>query len=235
MIRSRLSKRMESKTKKNLALSVLGIILIILLALRFGIPSLINLSLFLSGSKNNQEQSKIQDTSFIAPPVLDSFPQATASANVIISGITLKKQTINLYINGDLVDSTKAGDDGKFSFKQTLKPGENTIKAKIIVNEKESDFSNTITIAYKSAPPFLNVNSPADGQSFSKDKNIVEIKGATDPDVKVTVNGFWAIINSSGEFSYSFPLQNGENKIKVIAIDIAGNKTEKEIKVPYSP
>lgn len=234
MVRSRLSKRMEQKTKKNLALSVLGIVLIVLLVFKFGIPLLVNLSLFLSGS-HNKEETRIQNSSFIAPPVLDSFPQATASANIIISGVASKKQTVNLYINDDLTDTAKAGDDGRFSFKETIRPGENTIKAKAVVNEKESDFSNAVITAFKNASPSLSVSSPADGQSFSKDQNIVEIKGTTDIDVKVTVNGFWAITDDSGNFSYSLPIQNGENKIKIISVDIAGNKTEKEIKVNYSP
>lgn len=234
MARSRLSKRMEQKTKKNLFLSVLGIVLIIFLVFKFGIPLLVNLSLFLSGS-SNKEETKIQNSSFIAPPVLDSYPEATASANIIISGIASKKQTVNLYINDSLIDTTKAGDDGRFLFKKTITPGENIIKAKAVMNEKESDFSNTIIIAFKGAPPSLNISSPTDGQSFSKDQNVIDVKGITDADVKITINGFWAITDGSGNFSYKLPLQNGENKINVTAVDLAGNKTEKEIKVTYSP
>jgi len=234
MARSRLSKRIEQKTKKNLALSVLGIILIVLLILKFGIPLLVNLSLFLSGSQNKAE-TIVQNPLFIAPPVLDSFPEATASANIIISGIASKQQTINLYINNDLTNTTKAGDNGRFSFKETIKQGENTIQAKAVMGEKESDFSNIIVTAFKNAPPSLNVNFPTDDQSYSKDQNIADIRGITDTDVKVTVNGFWAITDDSGNFSYSLPLQDGENKIKVEAVDIAGNKTGKEIRVTYSP
>ena len=234
MIKSRLSKRLEQKTKKNLALNVLGIVLIILLVFKFGIPFLANLSSFLSGSQNKNE-IKVQNSSFIAPPVLDSFPDATASANIVITGIASKNQTVNLYINDDLIDTIKAGNDGKFIFKETIKPGENTIKTKAVVNGKESNFSDSITTTFKSAPPSLNVSSPTDGQSFSKDQNIANIKGMTDMDVKVTINGFWAITDSNGNFSYSLPLQNGDNKIIITATDLAGNKNEKDMKVTYSP
>lgn len=235
MARSRLTKRIEQKTKKNLTLSILGIVLIVLIVFKFGIPLLVNLSLFLSGAKSNQEQSKIQDTSFIVPPILNSFPQATTSANVVISGMATKNQTINLYLNGNLIDKINAKDDGSFSFKETIPSGENTITTKAMVDSQESNFSNILTIAFKSAPPSLNVSSPTDGQSFSKDQNIAVVKGTTDPDVKVTVNGFWAITDSNGNFSYNFPLQNGDNKLTVAATDVAGNKTGKEIKVTYSP
>jgi hypothetical protein len=234
-MRSRLTRRLERKTEKNLALSILGIVLIIFLVFKFGIPLLVNLSLFFSGLKNNQTQSITQDNSFIAPPVLDSFSEATASANIVITGVASKNQTINLYLNDNLIDNVKARNDGKFEFKETIKPGENTIKTTVDVNGKESDFSNALTIVFKSAPPSLNVDSPSDGQSFSKDQNTATVKGVTDPDVKVTVNGFWAITDSQGNFSYYLPLQNGDNKIIVVATDIAGNKNEKDIKVNYSP
>lgn len=225
---------MEQKTKKNFALSVLGIILVILLAFKFGIPFLINFTLFLSGSQSKNEIA-VQNPSFIAPPVLDSFPQATSSANIIISGIASKNQIINLYINDELIDASKSKDDGKFLFRESIKPGENIIKVKAVVNNVESDFSNTITTFFRNAPPSLNISFPSDGQSFSKDQNMVEVKGTTDTDVKVTVNDHWAITDSYGNFSYNLPLQGGDNKIKVTATDLAGNKTEKELKITYSP
>ena len=234
MARSRLSRRIEQKTKKNLLLSILGIILVTLLVFKFGIPLLINLSLFLSGSKGDQEQLESKDSSFIAPPILNSFPQATSSANIIISGISSKNQTIKLYINDSFINETKTKEDGIFSFEEKIEPGESTIKARAVAGDKESEFSKSIAISLKSAPPSLKVSSPSDGQSF-KDQNTADIQGTTDSDVKITVNGFWAITDSNGNFSYKLPLQNGENKIKVIATDIAGNKSEKEIRVTYAP
>lgn len=234
MVRSRLSRRTEQKTKKNLLLSILGIALVTLLIFKFGIPLLINISLFLSGSKGAQEQSQNHNPSFIAPPILDPFPNATSSANIIISGIASKDQTISLYINDSLVDSVKTKDDGTFSFRQTIPAGENTIKAKAIAGNKESEFSREITTSFKSAPPSLKIISPSDGQSFSKDQNVLDVKGTTDSDVKVTVNGFRAITDDEGYFSYRLPLQNGENKIIIVAQDSAGNKSEKEIKINYS-
>lgn len=226
---------MEAKTKKNLLLSILGIALVMLLMFKFGLPLLINLSLFLSGSRANQEQLKDQDPFFIAPPILNSSPRATSSANIIVSGVALKDQTINLYINGNLIDKTRTEDDGSFSFKEALSTGENVIKAKAVVEDKESEFSQTLAIAFKNAPPSLNIQSPSNDQSFAKDQNIADVKGTTDADVKITVNGFWAITDDNGNFSYRLPLQNGENNIKIVAVDIAGNKTQKEVKVTYSP
>lgn len=235
MARSRLSRRMVEKSKKNLLLSILGIIIVTLAIFKFGIPLIINLSVFLSGLRNNQEQSLRHDPSFISPPIVNSLPEATSSATVVISGVASKDQTIELYINDDLINKTQTEENGSFSFEEKIKPGENTIKVKAIVEKKESEFSNPLTISFKSAPPSLNISSPSDGQSFSKDQNTVDVKGTTDTDVKITVNGFWAITYNNGSFSYSLPLQNGENKIKIVATDIAGNSIEKELRVTYSP
>ena len=233
MVRSRLSKRLEQKSEKNLTLSILGIILVVFLVFKFGIPTLVNLSLFLSGSGSKNE-TVTQGPSFIAPPVLDSFPEATSSANIVVSGIASKNQIINLYVNDNLADTTKAGDNGKFSFKETIKTGESIIRAKAVMNKIESGFSNTIITVFKSAPPSLNINSPSDGQSFSKDQNTIDVRGTTDAEVKVTVNGFWAITDSNGNFEYSLRLQNGDNAIRIVATDQAGNRNEKELKVTYS-
>lgn len=224
---------MAQKAKRNLLISALGIILIILLALKLGVPFLINLSLLLSSSQGKNEV--LQNSSFIAPPVLDSLPSATSSADITISGFASKKQNVNLYINSTLVNTVKTQDDGRFSFKEIIKTGENLINAKVTLNGKESDLSNTIIVLLKSAPPFLNITSPSENQSFSKDQNIAEVRGSSDIDVKITINGLWAITDDSGKFFYRLPLQNGENKIKVTATDLAGNKTEKEIRVSYSP
>lgn len=226
---------MEQKTKKNLFLSLVGIILVLLLVFKFGLPLLINLSLFLSGSKGNQEQTENKDPSFIAPPILNPFPQATSSANVVISGVASKDQVVNLYINDNFINKTKTKEDGTFSFEEAIEPGENVIKAKAVVKDKESEFSEPLTLVFKSAPPSLDIREPIDGQSFGKEQNIADVHGITDPDVKITVNGFWAITDSQGLFSYRLPLQNGENKIKIIATDIAGNRTEKDVRVTYSP
>jgi bacillopeptidase F len=95
--------------------------------------------------------------------------------------------------------------------------------------------SESLIITFKSKPPTLQIKSPTDGQSFSKDQNIAEILGTTDPHVRITINNFWAIIDEKNNFSYSLSLKDGENEIKIVALDQAGNKTEKNIKVTYSP
>jgi len=232
--RSRLYKKLEEKSKKNLLLTVFAIILITASVIKFGVPMMVNFALFISGSKDYDQNIKHEDSSFISPPFLNPLPIATNSAEVIIGGVSAPNQTIMLYINDNLVNTAETQKNGNFSFIETLTKAENVIKVKAKANGKESEFS-ALNIAYINTPPSLTVASPTSDQSFSKDQNTVEIRGETDALTKVTVNDFWAITDQSNHFSYVLTLKEGENLIKVVATDRAGNKTEKEIRVTYSP
>ncbi|MCL5970753.1 MAG: hypothetical protein M1450_04620 [Patescibacteria group bacterium] len=237
MNRSRLNKRLEKKSLKNLALSVLGIVIVTAFLIKFGVPLFVNLSLFVTGSTTNQEKNNdSKSKEYIMPPVINPLYNATNSAQISVSGTALKKQIISLYINNKIVDKTKVKDDNSFSFSDiSLKDGENFIKAKSSLDDQESSFSDQIIVIFKNKAPSLAIDSPTENQNFSKDESTITINGKTDPGVKVTANDLWVIVNSDGSFSQIFKLQNGENKIKIIAVDEAGNKTEIERKVNYSP
>lgn len=234
MRKSRLSKYSERKTRKTIFLNILGIIIVLYLLFKFGIGLLINFSLFLSGSK---DQGIVNQNSinYVAPPTLNPLPTATNSAQIKISGNSVKDSAIELFVNNNKTYETKTDDMGEFSFSNMLKNGNNQIKVRAIIKDKKSDFSNTLNIAYSNSVPNLEINSPQDGAQFKKDQNTVNVTGKTDPGVNITVNGFWAVISDTNNFSYNLALQNGDNQIKIVAIDQAGNKTEKEVKVNYSP
>lgn len=237
-MRSRLSTKMKSQSIHTTILSIAGIAVILFLIIKFGIPVMVDSTLFISGMGKTKQAPVVSSApSFIAPPVLDALPSATNSATIPISGTGQKNQKINLYINGSLVDTANVQDDNKFSFdSETLTTGDNLIQTKATMqgNDKESDFSNQFTVTYIKNAPSLTIDSPSDGQTFSKDDNTADVKGKTDPGVKVTVNGFWAIVDTDGAYSYTLPLNGGQNKITVIATDPANNKTEKNITVNHN-
>ena len=240
MRRSRLSKNFEKKSKRTILLSIIGIVIVLFLLFRYGIDLLVNFSTFISGSNNSQSsQGNSNQINYIAPPILNPLVPATNSAQIVISGTASKNQTIDLYVNNIQTDQTQADNNGVFTFTETLKNGDNQIETKAENNGKQSAFSNTFDVALKNSPPTLNVSSPSDGQKFDKNSigsgNSINVTGNTDPGVNITVNGFWAVVDDNNNFSYNLPLQNGDNQIKIIATDQAGNKTEKDLKVNYSP
>jgi len=80
--------------------------------------------------------------------------------------------------------------------------------------------------------PDLKITSPKDDIEVSEDK--VEIKGVTEVSATVKVDGKKAE-NDLGEFKAEVELEEGANKIEVVAEDAAGNKTKKEITVTRKP
>lgn len=233
--RSRLSRRLESKTKHSIFLSLFGIVVIIVLIVKFGIPALANASFFLFHQSDTQDTAQKKGTVFVAPPELDALPTATNSAAMNISGTAQEKQRVNLYINGELIDRMDVQGDKTFLFKDvTLKDGDNFIQTKAVENKHESDFSNSYTISFSKKAPSLSIDSPSDKQTFGKDDKFAAVKGKTDAGNKVTVNDFWAIVNNDGTYSYNLPLHGGDNKITVKATDDANNTTQKDITVTYN-
>jgi bacillopeptidase F len=238
MRRSRLNKNFEKKSQKTLILSIIGILIVLFLLFRFGIDLLVNFSTFISGSKGSQTAQQTNQINYIAPPILNPLVSATNSAQIVITGKGTKGQTINLYINNSQIDQIQTDQNGVFAFTESLKNGDNQIKTRAENNGKQSDFSNAFDVVFKNSAPTLDISSPSDGQRFDKNSigsgNSISVSGKTDQGVSVTVNGFWAVVDDNNNFSYTLPLQNGDNQIKIIAIDQAGNKIEKDIKVNYS-
>lgn len=233
--RSRLNATMEKKTRKTMFFSILGIIIVLFILFKFGVSALINFSLFLAGKGGETSLTTNQNSiKFIPSPVLNPVLSATNSAQIIITGISQKDRKIELYLNSRKTEETDTTDTGEFRFEITLKKGINTISTRAVYKDKKSDVSQKFTIEYKDSAPKLEISSPSDGATFKKEDKSVEIKGDTDASVTVTVNGFFALLNENNSFSYVLQLHDGDNEIKVIAEDNAGNKTEKNIKVNYS-
>lgn len=236
--RSRLSQTAEKKTKTKLFAYLVGIIVILFILVKFGIPALINFSLFLAkvkGGTGTTASSTQQSQSVLLPPTFSIPFTATNSATIILSGTAQIKTTVQLYVNNQMVNEQPVKDDGSFIFHNVaLNNGQNTLQAKIKNDKEESNLSDPITVTYLNKQPNLSVDEPHDGDNFPHDNNTVTVHGKTDPDVKVTVNGFWATTDANGNYSYTLSLQNGDNHIKVIATDQAGNTKEQDLTVHYS-
>ena len=231
--RSRLNKHLERQSKRTLILSVVGIVLIGLALLKFGIPLIADLG-FLSSQivpKNETKKTDKEDV-YLSPPSLDPLPSATNVEGIEVSGNSTTGENVVIYLNGSKFGESRI-QDGSFSLNVKLSEGANIIKAKAISEEKESEFSDSISIDFRKNPPDLSIESPSDGETTKESS--FNVRGKTDVGSRVTVNDFWAIVNSKGDFSYKLALREGENEVKVVATDEAGNKTEKSIKLNYSP
>jgi len=234
--RSRLSKSLENNSKKALILSILGIIAIVALIAVFGVPFLEKFAA-LTSREDREVKTAAEETVLLLPPDFDQTFEATNSAEISLSGTAEEGDAIKLYQNGKLIDEVIVNSDKTFTFSNIeLKEGENIFKAKTLKEKKESRFSDPLSIQYRKEAPKLSVDYPSEGQSIgNKDGDRLQVEGTTDPDVTVTVNGFQAVVDDEGKFKYVLLIKGGENSIKVIASDAAGNKTELERKFTYNP
>lgn len=233
--RSRLSKSFQRKSRNTLVISILAIILIMIALFKFGLP-LISDASFLFGrvtSTENKNEETETEEAFVPVPNVDGLPKATKEKFLRIAGSSVSGLTIHVYLNGKKTAEAKADENGDFETKIELTDGENIIKAKALKGADESQFSASQTVSYKIRGPELSIDSPADAANISGQMPI-EVKGKSDPDTSVIVNDFQAIVNSKGEWSYFLTLKSGDNEIKVISTDAAGNTTEKIIHVNYS-
>ncbi|MEK9178285.1 MAG: hypothetical protein AAB801_00730 [Patescibacteria group bacterium] len=228
---SRLRKKLERKSRRNVLLSLLGISILGIFLLKLGIPFLSDVSYRIGSLFQTQSNEQSLSDEFVSTPILNPLPEATNSAEVNISGSSLSGYEVLLYINGELDDREKVRNN-EFSFEKSLTEGENIIKLKASFKDRESEFTDPVVINIKTAPPLLEIETPTDGQEVSKKS--LEVKGKTDMGARITVNGYWALMEGEN-FSYTLELNDGDNEIKVEAVDEAGNKTERKIKVKYSP
>jgi len=233
--KSRLNKSFQRKSRNTFIFSILGIIIILALLLKFGLPLISDASFLFGKVTSTQDKKSDQEVEeeFVPVPSLDGLPNATKEKSLKITGSSISGLTIQIYLNGSKETEVKADENGDFESIVDLTDGDNIIKIRAIKGTTESDFSPSQTVSYKIKGPELTIDSPSDSAQISG-ANPVEVKGKSDPDGSVIVNDFQAIINSKGEWSYMLTLKGGDNEIKVVSKDAAGNSTEKIIHVNYS-
>lgn len=237
MADSRLVRRSIKQSKRQLYASLVAIVVILFIAINFG-PYLIGgVGGFIDKitGKGNQAE-KIETSADIQAPTLDALLPATSNEHITVSGRSYYTHgSIELYVNGSRRDETNLDNSQNFRFTDVrLSEGTNSIKVRTIIDNKKSDFSEEEQISYNKSAPKLEVSYPQDGQSFHKGDQQITISGTTDPDNSVNVNGFIAIVDSNGNFSYNYNLANGDNKLKVTVTSPAGQTTIKELTVSYS-
>jgi hypothetical protein len=233
MVISRYGRIEEKKQRRRLTLAIVGIVGIFIFILMFGFRLLVGFSLLVDTIRGNTPVT--QQTIIILPPVLDPVPIATKSSLLKISGSGQQGYSLILYVNEKETKKIALPKVASFSaVAVTLTEGINTISAKMSDDKGNlSDLSNILTIEYKQKQPTLEVQSPDDNLSITGENNNINIIGKTDPDTTVTVNGRFIVLRNDNSFNYAYPLNEGDNTLKIEARDLAGNTTTLERKVRY--
>ncbi len=217
------------KSRFFILLSVVFIFVVI----KWGFPWFISMISGAPVAKNTQGQADI-----IPPqvPVLLASPEATNSSSFTIEGFTEASSKVELYFNEDPGVTSKSDIDGKFKFLVKLISGENKYLLKAIDDANNSSQSTLKTISFDSKPVDFNLISPADGtEFFGKANQVVSVIGKSNKtNVTVLVNNSFTDVDKEGTFTYKFQMAEGENKVKIVITDKAGNSVQKEITLKYS-
>jgi hypothetical protein len=233
---SRLQSVEEKRNLRSAVLFVFLTIAAIVLLFFFGIPALGKFSAFVSDLGKSNKAITTNDHTPPAPPRFDYINNFTNQQTINLTGVTEAGATIRLTFNGNAQD-TIADKDGKFLFSLQLDNGTNSYSAVAVdtagnISQKTQDYS----ITFDNKPPDLNIDSPGDGsQFFGSNQRQETIKGTTDSDAKVTINDRIVAVDDSGKFQYTLTLSEGENKFAVKATDQAGNVTEKDLTLTFTP
>lgn len=234
---SRLYRSSQKNVKRQIIFFTVSIIILLFVLFEFGPFVLNSLSGILSGLSKPSEVLNIKETNTLETPFINFIPEATDSAVIKISGSsTYSDAVVQLHVNGELYDTTPLSKDQRFVFDTVeLTEGNNTINARVKKGNSYSDETRNYTVIYSKGEPKLEVSSPTDGQEFKIGDQTISVQGKTDPENTVTVNGFRAILDTEGNFTYNLSLKDGDNEIKIESLSPGGNRIEKTLKVKYTP
>jgi hypothetical protein len=186
--------------------------------------------------KTTPEQKPVSEDATLAPPVFNIPFEATNQEVIEIKGYATANSKVELYLDDELKDSLRVGEDGSFTFENVeLVLGTNNIYGKTIDDSgKVSLPSKTIRITLDSEEPSLEVSEPEDGKSVQGERRL-RIAGKTEVDAKVFINDSQTVVKSDGSFASEISLNDGENLITIKAVDKAGNTTDLGRKATFTP
>lgn len=234
--KSRLTRTQAKQTRKQIIVFGAAILITLFVFINFGPAVITTLGGVLSGKKNTftlPTSKNVLDT-----PSLDQLYSATDSARINVTGKTLYKGAeIELYVNGSLQNTVTSREDGTFVFNNIpLQQGDNILKARVQQGQDSSDFSSDYILKLlTNDAPKLDISFPQDNATLQKGDQEINVTGTTDSDNNVTVNGFVAIVDGSGNFSYYLKLAEGDNTLNIVAQNPAGRSTAKSLKINYKP
>jgi len=233
---SRLARKEEKRDIKRAVVFgflTLGLIVVFLF---FGLPTIGKFVGFLTDLKKSGTPIQIEDITPPAPPIFDRPQEYTNEQKLKISGKTEPGATVILFLNND-EEEIIANKDGEFSYTFKLRKGDNSISAKAKDESgNESQESKVYEVIFDDEAPDLEITSPEEGKEFygSKERQIA-IEGTTDVGVSLTINDRIVVVEDDGSFTFLTTLGEGENNFNIKSTDKAGNQTEMDFKVSFTP
>ncbi|MBU1200149.1 hypothetical protein KJ953_01280 [Patescibacteria group bacterium] len=222
------------KRKKSLSRLYLLIVLILgFVVFKWGFSALIEIIAKTGGG--DQKVMELGDVVAPQTPVISGLPEATNSAQIKIEGYTEAGVEVEYFINNRRVITEQTNEDGFYQTVLSLDEGENEIKI-IAKDEAENEsISKPVKVIYDFKAPKILLSSPTNGQEFfGQQEQVITVSGeVSESEADLRINNTYVRLDGNGSFSLRVSLNEGENEIKLVATDKAGNLTEETIKVSY--
>lgn len=208
-------------------------VIFIVVMYKWGIPFFVEVIAGKGSVLINQEQDVIPPQS----PVLSALPEATGSASILVEGYTEAGAALDLMVNDAISQTSKAEADGSFAIYGILSIGSNRVYVRAADEAGNVSSSEVKLVSFDNKPVVLTVLSPKDGSEFfGKNNQVIDITGEVNKAYsQVIINNSFVVLDKEGKFSHRFQLADGNNEIKIVASDRAGNTDETMIKILYTP
>ena len=184
---------------------------------------------------NSSNLNKITDTLPPQVPILSLPYQATNSATVKLTGFGEAQSQVKLIVNGSEVATIQVDEAGNFQHELRLETGQNELKVYGVDNAKNESVVSPVYLLFSDAEPLtVDVSEPESGAEIVGRKNqTLLVKGKTKPETKVYLNDRLNYVKADGAFEIPVSLTEGENILKIKAVDKASNYYEMELKVIF--
>lgn len=235
---SRLMMYIQKKKRERIFILIFTVIIIFYLFFNYGLSLLINSVLLFRNFQQTKKNSIINKNHLNKNDLylldIENIPLATNSSRIIIKGSTFNLAKLIFYLNKKRVAEKNLTTNESFTqiIDNLIEETNNEILIKGLNNENEIvKESKKYLVYYKKNNPKLQIFEPEEGKKVNQSSVI--IKGKTDKETIIKINDYPIVVNALGEFEHEVTLNEGENKIKIQAEDIAGNHEEKTLTIIY--
>lgn len=170
-------------------------------------------------------------------PYLTPIPEATQEDKIDVTGQSVAGMKIDLFIDGAKFGEIISDSQGSFAFTEAPV---GIFQEEIYATASDQDGNTSSkSITYKivkdTEPPEIKITKPEGGsETYKSTGHAYTITGETEPEATVYINEQLSITNpTTGTFSGSVRLEQGQNTIIVKVVDKALNETEKKVYVNF--
>jgi len=175
-----------------------------------------------SGPMRSSSQSVMSQVDTVSPSVqLVNLPDAMRvnKSDLLIEGVTEPGAVVQLSGASQLVRVDNAG---RFSIQAKLTDGDNRFQIQAIDTAGNiTQIQRTISLVTKA--PEIAITRPLDNEWTNQ--QVLTIEGKTLPGTTLTINQQPVKVGPDGSFQSEMMLNDGDNAIKLVAVDDVGNVT----------